>query len=746
MVMLACGTTLATAMVLGALDYFRTMRITMEMETNNLANETQLMSLRIKNKYDGVKDDALTISGMPPVDGIIRSIKNGGVDSVDKSDLKSWEGRFAKILLSVMARNSHYRHIQFIGIKNGGREIVRVDRVGEEFVITPKKNLEVRSQEGYFREVVANDDFHGVHISGVSYDKDGSGANEAEETPIIDVTLPIYHAGELFGMLVINVDYNAMFVNAFKENKWSRNTFIVNDVGEYIEYRHKKGEKILVTNETGEYLEYRRNEESSDLKFHREKSYPEFLDAFKNSEENALVSISDDYVFYGKKLTIDNHGPGRSPWVILKASRQELMKEVHRSRNENVALALIVIIASLLVTFFLTGRLTKSLRMMTKEVSSSTGKKVLSLPIHLTDEVGELARAFEKKAEDLLTSEEKMSAVMNSILDGIITVDREGRIYSYSDACREIFGYEKHEALGKSFNFLLKNSYGEIEHFVSQRHEFVGFGKDGREFPLEVSVNKIVLNDHDLFCCVVRDISERKQIESMKSEFISTVNHEIRTPLTSIQGSLGLLRIRLKEKLDEKNRKLLDISYSNCERLTLLVNDILDLEKIIAGKMEYNLETTEICGVVRNVVEANYGYAQKYDVKFSIVQEVGKTNCRIDVNRFGQALTNLLSNAAKFSRQGGEVVIAIKSHDGDKVTISVSDNGEGIPLEFHSKIFQRFAQADSSSDRKKDGTGLGLSITKSIVEALSGTIGFDTKEGIGTTFYITLPTQNNFTV
>jgi signal transduction histidine kinase len=126
-----------------------------------------------------------------------------------------------------------------------------------------------------------------------------------------------------------------------------------------------------------------------------------------------------------------------------------------------------------------------------------------------------------------------------------------------------------------------------------------------------------------------------------------------------------------------------------------------------------------------------------------ISSEIDKIYCNLDINRFGQALTNLLSNAAKFSHAGDEVVIALKLQEKNKIKISVSDKGDVIPLDFLDKIFQKFSQADSSSTRKKSGTGLGLSIAKAIVEALGGVIGFDSKEGAGTTFYIILPTEKN---
>lgn len=239
-----------------------------------------------------------------------------------------------------------------------------------------------------------------------------------------------------------------------------------------------------------------------------------------------------------------------------------------------------------------------------------------------------------------------------------------------------------------------------------------------------------------------RDVTEREQMDVMKDEFISTVNHELRTPLTSIQGSLGLLRAKAMDQLDEKGRRLLELSYDNCVMLATLVNDILDMEKIAAGKMEYDIETVDIARLSYEIVERYQGFAEKHEVAFVLKLEAENALwCRVDAHRYTQALGNLLSNAAKFSPKSGAVIVSIAPEDeGRRVRISVADKGPGIPASYRDTIFDKFTQVDSSSTRRKGGTGLGLNIAKSIVEAFGGSIGFNSKEGKGTTFYITLPT------
>lgn len=238
------------------------------------------------------------------------------------------------------------------------------------------------------------------------------------------------------------------------------------------------------------------------------------------------------------------------------------------------------------------------------------------------------------------------------------------------------------------------------------------------------------------------NITERKKMDSMKSEFISTVNHELRTPITSIKGALGLLRAKNNSHLDPKSEKLLGLAYDNSERLSHLVNDILDIEKIAAGKMSYDLKDNEMVSLVEDVVEQNSSFAERYDVSFVVESEIAAAYCEIDAHRFNQALTNLLSNAAKFSPMGSQVKVRIAVEASDILIISVTDQGPGISKAFQSKIFDKFSQEDGSSTRAKGGTGLGLNITKTIIEAFSGEVTFVSKVGEGSTFSFRMPLKS----
>lgn len=261
---------------------------------------------------------------------------------------------------------------------------------------------------------------------------------------------------------------------------------------------------------------------------------------------------------------------------------------------------------------------------------------------------------------------------------------------------------------------------------------------DGTPIDVEAQGTPLIYQGKPAAQVVIRDISKRKEVDRMKDEFVSTVSHELRTPITSIQGSLGLIANGVMGTLPPTAKPLIDIAYKNCSRLVLLINDILDSEKIAAGKMRFVFKEQELMPLVEQTIEANRAYGTQYGIRFELAGALPGLRVDMDGDRITQVLTNLMSNAAKFSPKGDVVTISVLRHDG-RLRIAVSDRGPGIPPEFRDRIFQKFSQADSSDRRAKGGTGLGLSISKAIVEHHGGSLSFETQEGKGTTFFMDLP-------
>jgi signal transduction histidine kinase len=231
-------------------------------------------------------------------------------------------------------------------------------------------------------------------------------------------------------------------------------------------------------------------------------------------------------------------------------------------------------------------------------------------------------------------------------------------------------------------------------------------------------------------------LQEHERLQQLKNEFICLVSHEVRTPLTSIHGALNLLKAGLGGELNEQGQQLLDVAYRNSQRVVRLVSDILDLQKIEADTMTFDMQPIEVAPFLEQALEASQAYAAQFGVTLSLGPVPEDACVRADGDRLMQVMGNLLSNAVKFSPRDRPVVIEAARTDG-MVRVSVHDEGPGVPEEFRSRVFQKFAQASSS--RQKEGSGLGLSICKAIIEHMGGRIGFETVPGGGTTFFFELP-------
>jgi two-component system sensor histidine kinase/response regulator len=245
--------------------------------------------------------------------------------------------------------------------------------------------------------------------------------------------------------------------------------------------------------------------------------------------------------------------------------------------------------------------------------------------------------------------------------------------------------------------------------------------------------HKLVKIQHEL----QQEIAKRKEMENMKNEFISILNHELRGPLTAILNALSLIVDGDVGELPKPSARMIEIAHRNSERMLRLINDMLDIQKIEAGKMEFHLQPLELMPLAEQAIEVNNSYAEKFGVKIALKGNLPDVKVNVDSDRLMQVFTNLLSNAIKFSPSGAIVEVSI-SNNNNLIHVSITDHGLGIPTEFRERIFQKFAQANSPNTYK-GGSGLGLNITKLLIEKMDGKIGFETETDVGTTFYFDLP-------
>jgi len=332
----------------------------------------------------------------------------------------------------------------------------------------------------------------------------------------------------------------------------------------------------------------------------------------------------------------------------------------------------------------------------------------------------------------------------------VLELDAQGTIHEMNHAAELLFGYAAAELIGQSARRLVKPKYHpdferEWGQLMKTRTPLAGVKvrnprRDGIDVVCEWTVTPLVNADAQLLAVIAqgRDITAQLEAERMKKEFTSTLSHELRTPLTSIIGSLQLINAGVLGEVPKDVTELTEVAERNGQRLLDLINDILDIEKIESGKLTLNPEPIRLDELVREAMLLNKGFGDRFKVRFQPRGELSAEQVTGDHKRLLQVMTNLLSNAAKFSPEGEVVEISTEPAAGG-LRVAVHDRGPGIPEAFRARMFGRFSQADSTTSRQKGGTGLGLAICKRLVEMMHGHIGFQDRDGGGTTFWFDLP-------
>ena len=341
----------------------------------------------------------------------------------------------------------------------------------------------------------------------------------------------------------------------------------------------------------------------------------------------------------------------------------------------------------------------------------------------------------------------KKSAILDNALEGIITIDIEGLITSFNNAAQDLFGYSADQVVGQHVGILLstQNPSRQLRYItavlnsrmpsmIGRLTEVEARRADGGVFPAELAVSSSIDKNGISFIGIVRDLTERRRIDQMKSDFFATVSHELRTPLTSIQGTLSFVKAGMFGELDAIGQKMTAAALSNAETLGDMIGEILDMEKLSSGKLEVSIEQVALTDILYSTKDAIQAYADKFLIKLDFGESTLAPQVLADPSRAVQVLTNVISNAVKFSPADGLVRIEVRP--GNKfVRVAVIDSGPGIPKDKHHMLFQKFSQIDTPGPGKHPGTGLGLSVSRGLMESMGGQIGFDSEEGAGSTFW-----------
>lgn len=460
-------------------------------------------------------------------------------------------------------------------------------------------------------------------------------------------------------------------------------------------------------------------------------------------------------VYYALRV-LDGQGT-----LVVGAPRRDVVRPVDARLNSRLLLIVSILLGSLALGVLGTEIMVLApIRRLIDYAGRLQGGDLAARPdVRAGGEVGALGRALAAMATAIEDRERRLGgaeALFRGLFDHspdakvVIGVSGGGefRVETWNAAATAVTGLAASDVIGRSPREVFPGSRGvTIERDLRRTLENGAVTTMEREpqthgFATVFEIVQVPLRGADgeierIFLSA-RDISERKRVERLKSEFVSTVSHELRTPLTSIAGSLGLLAGGAAGPLGERARHLIQIAHSNSLRLVRLINDILDIEKIQAGRMTFELRSVSVVDLVGQAIGGLKSYADEYEVEVELAPGGAGLMVYGDQDRLMQVVTNLLSNAVKFSPRQGVVTVAVTAF-GEAVSITVKDRGPGIPESFRSRLFSKFAQADGSDSRRKGGTGLGLAICREIVERHAGAISYRTAIGEGTEFEVQLP-------
>jgi protein-histidine pros-kinase len=364
-------------------------------------------------------------------------------------------------------------------------------------------------------------------------------------------------------------------------------------------------------------------------------------------------------------------------------------------------------------------------------------------------------------------SEQKFRGIVESSPEAMVIIDANGTIALVNAQAEAVFGYRREELVSQPVETLVPKRLAErhrqhVARFAADaRVRPMGAGidlyalrKDGTEFPVEVSLSPLHTQEGPFVSSVIRDITARRQIETelsrarqlehaasrAKTMFLSNMSHELRTPLNAVIGFAQLLETDQAGALTPKQRKYVDYIQQGGQHLLQLVNEVLDLSTIEAGRLKLSIAPVDAHGAMELVQRSLMPLAAQAGVELILRPTNGLAEALADRVRLHQCLTNLVSNAIKYNRSGGTVILDARALPGDRIQYSVTDTGAGIPKERQSELFQPF-QRLGAEHTHVEGTGLGLALTQRLVEAMGGTVGFSSEPGRGSRFWIELPLQ-----
>ena len=757
-VLCCCAVALVTAVVVGGANYLGVVNITKQRDLEKLKAESQLIAEQFRSAINQLKSDATAVSHMPPFQGLIRSLSNDGVDYLDGSTTFAWRHRLQTIFHSMMIQRPDYVQMRFVGLHDNGRELVRTDKREGKLVNTDSQNLQEKSDEPYFRDIVMGN-HDGFLFSPLSLNRD-YGRIDAE-LPVLRMSVPVYEdASDLYGMMVINVHAREFIRRVMQSFTSTADIYVVTDTGDW-----------MLRNRYGVVSPLRLRGATRD-------NAPEIVKrifAYDSSLPVQEEAIGDE-TYFVQMATVPFMASDGSRFlrIVAVVPEAEALADAHATRIDLLWVTFVVAVAVALLSLIVARAVSKPIIEVVRSISKyEVGDGVLALPSDRRDEIGDFARAFKglvEKLEQAINGEKhsriRLKTIMNNTADGIITIDRQGKIESFNTAAENMFQFKAMDIIGKNVNLLMPESYRaqhdlDLQNFSSSRQSevidtvrvFEGMRQDGSRFPMELSASTVDLGSEVIFSGIVRDISERQRLEKRLSEqmeelqrsnedldeFAYIASHDLKEPLRAIYNHVLFLEEDHGEDIGQDGRDRMARMQKICQRAEQLTSDLLHFSRI--GRSDLAIETVDLNKIVESLRQDLSVTLEEKNASILINTPLPEVVC--DRARIASVLQNLIANAIKYNdaiEKTVEIGFLVRASRGDETirdVFFVRDNGIGIDEEARDMVFKMFKRLNAEKTYGA-GTGAGLAFVKKIIERHDGEIWLDSTPGTGTTFYFHL--------
>lgn len=494
--------------------------------------------------------------------------------------------------------------------------------------------------------------------------------------------------------------------------------------------------------------------------------YVKYMKSFSTVEEIRNKQGTDKAIDYYNKQVLNSYNNLKSELKGLSSLNERAMfNGKDNVTNDTIAtmyiillLSSVAVVGGYFISTFFVNRFLRPIYILTESIRSvKEGELHQEIPVVSSDEIGLLAHEFNNMTKrlqqfeysnkgKLLAEKNKSLAIVKSISDPLIVLDTDYKVILLNDACEDIFGIKEEDVLNKHFLEGIRN--GELYEYISsvykEKHEkraerIMNLRANGIDYYFNIISTAIKDRDLNINGIVVlfQNVTKLKQLEKIKTDFMATISHELKTPLTSIMMGLSLITDKKIGDLSEKQGNIVEAIREDGERLSSLVSDLLQLSKIESNKAIFNIEQCSIIGIIENCIKRfnDQAAAKEVNLYFEASEKLPKVLA--DSEKISWTLNNLVSNALKYINAGDDIIINAFAKD-NKIFVAVEDTGIGIPPEYQKKIFDKFVQV-KDSDLEMRGSGLGLAIAKEIVEAHGGQIWCESKLDAGSKFTFTLP-------